>query len=302
MRVLFTGGSGNAGRQALPVLLAQGHEVVNFDRVPLRLTGVADLRGDVTAPGDVAEALAFGRFDAVVHFAAIPRPLAVPDGEMFRVNVVGTHNILHAAARAGIGKMILASSESIYGMCFADGTLQPERLPLDEETAVTPMDSYGLSKVANEATARMVAAQSGADVLCLRMARVYAPEEYSRLFPADFANPAPRRRGSFAYVDGRDLGWVLHRALEVKGLGFQILNVAQAESALPHPSAELAARFFPGVPVTRTLGPNESLLSTRKLRSLLGHVDRHSWRDHVAAPAEPGTSVDAIDRSNGPRG
>lgn len=284
MRVFFTGGSGAAGRMAIAVLAARGHAVVNFDLRPLGRDEVVDVAGDVTDPTAVAEALERGPFDAVVHFAAIPRPLAVPDAEMFRVNVVGTQVVLRAAARAGVGKMILASSESIYGMCYADGTLQPERLPLDEATAVTPMDSYGLSKVANEATARMIAAQTGADVLCLRMARVYAPEEYARYFPDDFANPAPRRRGSFAYVDGRDLGGVLDRALEVRGLGFQILNVAQAESALPIPSAALAERFFPGVPVTRALGGHESLVCTRKLRALLGHEDRHSWRDHVAAP------------------
>jgi nucleoside-diphosphate-sugar epimerase len=282
VRVFFTGGSGNAGRRAPPILREHGHAVVNFDRVPLGLPGVPDVAGDVTDPGMVAEALALGRFDALVHFAAIPKPLAVPDAEMFRVNRVGTEVVLQAAARAGVGKMILASSESIYGMCYADGTMQPERLPLDEETAVTPMDSYGLSKVANEATARMVQALSGADVLCLRMARVYAPEDYPRHFPEDFANPAPRRRGSFAYVDGRDLGEVLHLALMARGLGFQILNVAQSESALPFPTGDLARRFFPGVPVTREFGRNESLVCTRKLRALLGHVDRHSWRDHVA--------------------
>lgn len=284
MRVFFTGGSGNAGRLALPVLLARGHEVVNFDRVPLGLPGVTDRAGDVTDPASLAEALVPGRFEAVVHFAAIPRPLAVPDAEMFRVNVVGTQAVLRAAARAGVGKMIVASSESIYGMCYADGTMQPGRLPLDETVPVTPMDSYGLSKVANEATARLVQAQSGADVLCLRMARVYAPEDYARLFPEDFANPRPRRRGSFAYLDGRDLGSALHLALMARGLGFQILNLAQAESALPVDSGDLARRFFPGVPLGRDLAPRESLVCSRKLRALLGHADGHSWRDHLAWP------------------
>lgn len=283
MRILFTGGSGKAGRMAIAVLLQKGHRVVNFDLRPLGMPGVTDLAGDVTDPAAVAAALAAGPFEALVHFAAIPRPLAVPDAEMFRVNVLGTEIVLHAAARAGVGKMVIASSESIYGMCYADGTMQPERLPLDETTAVTPMDSYGLSKVANEAVARMVQRQSGADVLCLRMTLVLGPEDYAR-FPQDFANPAPRRRGSFAYVDGRDLGAALHLALTAQGLGFQILNVAQAESCLPLASADLVRRFFPGVPVTRPLGPTESLVCTARLRRLLGHVDRHSWRDHVAVP------------------
>ncbi len=267
----------------IAVLVQKGHRVVNFDLRPLGMPGVVDVAGDVTDPAAVAGVLAAEPFDALVHFAAIPRPLAVPDAVMFRVNVLGTEIVLRAAARAGVGKMLIASSESIYGMCYADGTMQPERLPLDETTAVTPMDSYGLSKVANEAVARMVQRQSGADVLCLRMTLVLGPEDYAR-FPEDFANPAPRRRGSFAYVDGRDLGEAVHLALAAQGLGFQILNVAQGESCLPYASADLASRYFPGVPVTRALGPNDSLVCTRKLRRMLGHVDRHSWRDHVPVP------------------
>ncbi|WP_309668435.1 NAD(P)-dependent oxidoreductase [Tabrizicola sp.] len=296
MRVFFTGGSGNAGRMVIAVLAAMGHRVVNFDLRPLGMAGVPDLIGDVTDAGQVAAALGAHAgveelsagppqdFDAIVHFAAMPRPLLVPDVEMFRVNAFGTEVVLRAAERARVGKVIVASSESIYGMCYADGTMQPEQLPLDETTALTPTDSYGLSKEVNEASARAMQRRSGADVLCLRMALVLAPADYAR-FPEDFANPGPRRRGSFAYIDGRDLGHVVHLALVAQGVGFQILNVAHAESCLPIPTQDLTRRFFDGVPQTRALVAHESLVCTQKLRRMLGYSDRHGWRDHVSPTA-----------------
>lgn len=289
MRILFTGGAGSAGRQVIPELLKAGHHVTNFDLRPLQLAGVRDVIGDVTEAGQIATVLA-GGVDAVVHFAAIARPLAVADNEMFRVNALGTQLVLETATRFGVRKVVLASSESIFGICYADGTMQPAHLPLDEDTAFTPMDSYGLSKAVNEATARAVQRRTGADIYCLRIAVVIAPADYAK-FPADFVNPAPRRRGSFAYVDGRDLGRIVDLALRADGLGFQIFNAVNDTTCLPIPSMDLASRFFPGVALTRPLAEFESLLCTRKLKRILGFRQAHDWRDHVAENGAAGPSV-----------
>ena len=94
MRVFFTGGSGKAGKHVIPYLVGQGHRVLNFDRVPLGGAGVHDLLGDITDAGQVYSAmhshagydeLETGQgaraFDAVVHFAAIPRMMMCPDTE-----------------------------------------------------------------------------------------------------------------------------------------------------------------------------------------------------------------------------
>ena len=96
MRIFFTGGSGKAGRHVIPYLLERGHRVVNADRVPLDLPGVDNLRVELTDSGQVFNALSalagldelelatVPRYDAIVHFAALPRILIEPDCETYR--------------------------------------------------------------------------------------------------------------------------------------------------------------------------------------------------------------------------
>ena len=188
MRVFFTGGSGKAGRHVVPYLLGQGHLVLNADLVPLAHEGVDNLTVDVTDSGQVFNALTsyanLGElepggppwgFDAVVHFAAIPRILLRTDDECFRVNTMGTYAVIEAAAKLGVTKIVIASSETTYGVCFADGRANPHYLPVDEAYDVDPMDSYALSKVCNEATARAFQRRTSADIYALRIGNVIEP-------------------------------------------------------------------------------------------------------------------------------
>ncbi len=240
MRILFTGGSGKAGRHVVPYLVARGHRVLNADLVPLDAPGVDNLTVDVTDSGQVFNALTsyanfdelepgtgVPKFDAVVHFAAVPRILLKPDNETYRVNVMSTYNVLEAAVKLGIKKVIFASSETTYGVCFADGTRVPEYLPVDEDHPVVPEDSYAMSKVANEVTARSFQRRSGIDIYGIRINNVIEPDEYERNFPTYFEHPAMRERNIFAYIDARDLGQMVDLMLAKDGLGFEIFNAAK---------------------------------------------------------------------------
>lgn len=293
MRVLFTGGSGKAGRHAVAYLATQGHKVLNIDRVPLRHPGVMDLVADITDAGQMFSVMAGyaggdeleagdGQkvFDAVVHFAAIPSLMLASDVETYRVNVMGTYNVLEAAVKMGVKKIIIASSETTYGVCFSDGQTDPHYLPLDEDYPIDPMDSYGMSKKVNEVTAAAFQRRSGADIYALRIGNVMEPQDYAR-FP-DFAkDPGSRRRIAFSYVDARDLGQIVDLCLRKDGLGFQVFNAVNDTNSVPQPNAELLATYFPNVRLTRPVGENESLLSNRKIREVLGFRERHNWRDEV---------------------
>ncbi|MGO4916234.1 NAD-dependent epimerase/dehydratase family protein [Pseudogemmobacter sp. W21_MBD1_M6] len=296
MRILFTGGSGKAGRHVVAYLLAQGHRVLNVDLVPLALDGVDNLTADITDSGQMFNALTsyagfdeleagtgVPAFDAVVHFAAVPRILICPDNETFRVNTIGTYNVIEAAVKLGIRKVVFASSETTYGVCFADGVIDPHVLPLEEDYDVDPMDSYGLSKVVNEKTARAFQRRSGFDIYGLRIGNVIEPHEYDR-FPDFFANPAQRRRNVFCYIDARDLGQIVDLCLKTDGLGFQMFNAGNDENSVNMPNADILADFFPDVPLSRDLAPHEALFSNRKIREMLGFREQHSWRNVVQDP------------------
>ncbi|MDO6964158.1 NAD-dependent epimerase/dehydratase family protein [Rhizobium alvei] len=292
-RILFTGGSGKAGRHVVPWLVNAGYEVTNIDLVPLDSPGVANIKADITDLGQVFGALSMHRdfpdletgksvlpYDAVVHFAAIPRILITPDNETFRVNVMGTYNVIEAAVKLGIRKVIIASSETTYGICFADGHRDFHSFPLEEDYDVDPMDSYGLSKVVNEKTARAFAERTGADIYALRIGNVIEPHEYDR-FPHYFAHPEIRKRNAWCYIDARDLGQIVHLCIEKDGLGYQVFNAGNDTNSASQPTRELAEHFFPNVPFTREVGEYEALFSNRKIREMLGFREEHDWRKYV---------------------
>jgi nucleoside-diphosphate-sugar epimerase len=294
MRIFFTGGSGKAGKHAIPYLLDQGHRVMNVDLVPLHHPGVDNLCADITDSGQMFNAMSsyagldeleletgVPAFDAVVHFAAIPRILIKPDNETFRVNTMGTYNVIEAAVKLGIKKIIIASSETTYGICFSDGKTDPHSLPLEEDYDIDPMDSYGLSKLVNEKTARSFQRRSGIDIYALRIGNVIEPHEYTTLFPHYFKHPEVRRRNAFCYIDARDLGQIVDLCIKKDGLGFQVFNAGNDHNGAVIPSAALAKKFYPGVPVTRELEEHEALFSNRKIREVLGFKEQHSWRKYV---------------------
>lgn len=297
MRILFTGGSGKAGRHVVRHLVAAQHRVLNLDRTPFEHPGVHTLICDVTDSGQVFSALnsyagfeelergaGVPAFDAVVHFAAIPRILIRPDNETYRVNVMGTYNVLEASVKMGLRKVIFASSETTYGVCFAAGEMQPEYIPVDEEHPTVPHDSYAASKVANEVTAQSFQARSGIDIYGLRINNVIEPHEYRELFPAFFADPALRRRNLFAYIDARDLARMVELMLQTDGLGYEIFNASNDDNSVHLPSAEIRKRFYAGVPLTREMGEHETFYSNAKAKRLLGFQPEHCWRDYLEAP------------------
>lgn len=268
--------------------------MVNGDLMPSGQPGVADLRIDLTDAGQVFNALsAYAGFDelepgtgvpaydAVVHFAAIPAILFRPDNETFRINVLSTYNVIDAALKLGIRKVIFASSETTYGICFADGEVKPEYVPIDEEHPTVPQDSYAMSKVVNEATARSFQARTGTDIYGLRINNVIEPHEYHTNFPAFVAEPALRRRNIFAYIDARDLGHMVDCCLHTNGLGYQVFNVSNDDTSVALPSDEVYEQFYAGVPRRREMGRFETFYANDKAKRLVGFAPRHSWRDDL---------------------
>ncbi|KAK9357880.1 hypothetical protein V1504DRAFT_462937, partial [Lipomyces starkeyi] len=145
-RIVFTGGSGKAGRHAIEYLLSAGHSVLNLDLVPLENPSDDTRQTDATDVGQVVNALTShfttngcagpsipGPPDVVMHFAAYPRNMIVPDDKTFKTNVLSTYNDIEAACKLGVRKIIIASSETTYGVCCTQGDTDFHSFPLEEE-------------------------------------------------------------------------------------------------------------------------------------------------------------------------
>jgi UDP-glucose 4-epimerase len=292
-RIVFTGGSGKAGKHVVPWLKAKGYDILNLDLKPLDCPGVNTLITDVTDSGQVFNALTThhgfdgydkGRVpsapDAVVHFAAVPRVLIQPDNTTFTVNTVSTYNVIEAAMKLGVRKVIIASSETTYGVCFAEGDKDYHHFPLDEDYDSDPMDSYGLSKVLNEKTARAFAMRYGADIYALRIGNVIEPHEYP-MFKGFLDKPMTRKRNAWSYIDARDLGQIVHLCIEKDGLGYQVFNAVNDTITTREPTAEFLKTHVPQIPLKRPMVGNEAPLSNAKIRGVLGFKEEHDWRKYV---------------------
>jgi nucleoside-diphosphate-sugar epimerase len=293
-RIVFTGGSGKVGRHVVPYLVERGHQVMNLDLTPLDVDGVPTVLTDLADAGEAFNALTLhfgfdeyfgtgGRapIDAVVHFAAIPRIFMRPDNAMFAANVLSAYNIVEAATKLGIRKIILASSETTFGVCFAEGIRDFRSFPVEEDYDTDPTDSYGLSKLVAEKIGRSFASRTGADIYALRIGGVIEPQDYAKRFPRFLADPMARRRDAWTYIDVRDLGQMVHLCLERDDLGFQVFNAVNDEIIAREPTAEFLAKHAPATPLTRPLSGFEGPISNRKIREVLGFKEEHNWRQYL---------------------
>jgi nucleoside-diphosphate-sugar epimerase len=158
----ITGGTGFLGIHITRVLLARGQQVTLFDLLPLEekdqdLEGkVRMVIGDVRDPEVVARASE--GVNVIVH-AAASLPIKRDDAEIMAVNVKGTENVMEAAKKNGVRKVVFISSTAVYGV--------PRFHPIEETTPLVPLGPYGESKFAAEQVCEKYRAQ-GVDITIIR--------------------------------------------------------------------------------------------------------------------------------------
>jgi nucleoside-diphosphate-sugar epimerase len=280
-RVAVTGSSGKLGRVVVDHLLEHGWDVVALDRVPSPRRDVVSTVVDLTDFGQTVEALSaiddrHDGVDALVHLAAIPAPGLMPNAATFANNMTASYNVYAAALRAGVRKIVWASSETVLGLPFDE---PPPYVPVDEEYPPRPNSTYSLVKTLEEELARQLCRwHPDLSMTGLRFSNVMLPEEYAA-FPGFDADPQLRRWNLWSYIDARDGAQAVRRALEHDAVGADVFVIANADTVMSRPNRELMAEVFPGVPFTREVGEHETLLSIEKARRVLGYEPAHSWRD-----------------------
>lgn len=275
-KIVVTGGTGKTGRWVVKEFLEQGYEVVNVDINVTPDSAGIPLKVDLTDLGQVFNALTGA--DAVVHIAAIPRPRGYTSQVVFQNNVISTYNIFEAAAGLGIKKVVVASSESVYGLAYAG----PFYVPMDEDHPLSPIDSYALSKILNEKTAEMFNRKTGMQIVSMRIGNVMEPEDYNR-FPTFIHDAQKRKNIVWSYIDARDVASACRLAIEKDNLEAVVVNIAADDTSMAIKSKELMAAAYPEVTDYRE--PVEeygTLLSNKKAKDLLGWQPVHYWRDYVS--------------------
>jgi uronate dehydrogenase len=190
-RVLVTGSAGRLGRAAVKALVARGHHVIGFDRVPT--PGLPEDRyvvGNVTDPFEL-ESVAVG-LDCIVHLAATPDDARFPRGsapddgdnflsELLPNNIIGTYQVMETARAAGTPRVVLASTGQVI-----DGYRTDRMFPVTATALPRPRYLYSCTKVFLEAVGQVYAAQHGMAVAAVRLG--WCPRDATQL-AANKGNP-----------------------------------------------------------------------------------------------------------------
>jgi len=203
---LVTGGAGFIGSSLVRALVARGDRVRVIDNLSSgRRENLADVSKDVELiEADIRDAAALAAaldgIELVFHEAAVPsvpRSLADPIGS-HDANATGTLELLHAAKRAGVRRVVYAASSSAYG--------DTPTLPKVETMRPMPLSPYAVSKLAGEHYCQVFAGAYGLETVCLRYFNVFGPHqdpksEYAAVIPR-FVTAALRGQAVTIYGDG----------------------------------------------------------------------------------------------------
>jgi nucleoside-diphosphate-sugar epimerase len=208
--------------------------------------------------------------------------MRIPDNETFRINTMGSYNIIESACKLGVKKIILASSITTYGVSYAEGDVDYPHFPLTEDSPTEPMDVYATSKICMEKIAQSFAKRfKDVDIYCLRIGAVIEPENHAEKFTAYLTRPKDFKVHAWSYTDARDLGNMVNCCLERDGFGFQVFNAVNDEITIDQSEGtaeEFLKKMCPKTKFTRQMGAKEAPVCNAKIKMMAGFREEFPWR------------------------
>jgi UDP-glucose 4-epimerase len=275
--------------------------VAVLDRVPPRYNEVPHLAGDLLSLDSVEAAL--DGADAVFHLGAVGDVyLAMAEPyTAAQVNVVGTANVLEAALRRKVKKVVYASTWEVYG--------HPDYQPIDEQHPTRPDHPYNITKLAGEQLVLSYDALKGLPGVALRLGTAYGPNMRPNSVFSLFINNAlagkpitikgtGEQARQFTHTSDIARGFLLAGESDLHG---EALNLVAPESISIRQLAELVAARIPTSIVFEEARQGDifpAAISSDRARTRLGWEARTSFADgltelvdHVRAKAGVGQAA-----------
>jgi uronate dehydrogenase len=222
---LLTGSAGAIGSSLMTLLPGLGWQVRGFDRV----AAPDSVLGDITRAADLDGALV--GVEAIVHFAG--QPTEAPWPVLRGANIDGTLEVFEAARRAGIERVVLASSNHAVGFTPLGRTVPAETPP-------RPDTLYGVSKVFAEALGRYYVDRYGMRVACLRIGTC-SPRPTDERSLSTWLSPGDCARLVDACLRSADLGYAVVWGISRNTRRKWSLDEALALGYVPEDDAETYA-------------------------------------------------------------
>lgn len=270
MKIAITGGSGGVGRAIIQMALAQGHRLASIDRV----RPATELPAQTTfVEADIADydtlLAAFQDCEAIIHMAAIPSPGRLPDHVVHNNNVVGSYNVLRAAAELGIHRVCQASSVNATGLAYSRWP-RFDYFPLDEQHPTYNEDPYSLSKWICEQQGDSFARRYEAMIIASMRFHWVVPERTTAVRAASYSQTPAASKNLWAYTRFDAAASACLLSLTADFTGHEVFYITAPDTVVDTPSLEMAQRFFPHVPIRGDLSGFRSFFDTSKAERLLG--------------------------------
>lgn len=296
MKILLTGGAGFIGSHLLERLIARGEDVVVLDdfndyydpaikRANLPKGGFRlverDLRESAGLVGEVKP-------DVLVHLAARAgvRPSLKDPALYDSVNVAGTLGLLEACRRSGVGRVVFASSSSVYGNGAA-----PSR---EDDEALKPVSPYGVTKLMGEHYCRVYSLLHGLKITCLRFFTVYGPRQRPDMAIHAFTKACAEGREIPMFGDGTTERDYTHVSDILQGLlaaidrpePFAIYNLGESRTVPLRRLIELIGQNVGRAPIVKPMPEQpgdvkRTFASIDKARATLGYAPKVQIEDGI---------------------